>query len=267
MTIRVVLAGATGWVGKALLPAIGRADDLTIVGAVGRTAAGQDAGLAVGMESIGVTIAATLEDALDVPSDVVIDYTKPPVVKRHALTSIAKGRHLVIGTSGLTEEDYLELDRAAVAAGRGIIAAGNFSITATLMRKFAIEAARYVPDVEIIDYANPLKPDTPTGTARELGETLGPLRGPSSARPIDQLSGIRETRGGTVGSPVGVQIHSVRVPSFVLACEVLFGADSERLSIRHEAGTSAAPYVAGTLLAVRSVQGVVGLRRGLESLM
>jgi 4-hydroxy-tetrahydrodipicolinate reductase len=267
MTIRVVLAGATGWVGRALLPAIDRAEDLTIVGAVGRSAAGQDAGVAVGIGSIGVTVADNLDDALDIPSDVVIDYTKPSIVKRNALTSIAKGRHLVIGTSGLTEEDYRELDSVAVSAGRGIIAAGNFSITATLMRKFAIEAAHYIPDVEIIDYAGPGKPDTPSGTARELGETLGPIRGPSSSRPIEQLSGILETRGGSVGSPIGVQIHSVRVPSFVLACEVLFGAESERLSIRHEAGSSAAPYVAGTLLAVRSVQSLVGLRRGLEAIL
>lgn len=155
MTIRVVLAGVTGWVGRALLPAIDQAKDVTIVGAVGRSAAGQDAGVAVGIRSIGVTVADNLDDALDIPSDVVIDYTKPSVVKRHALLSIAKGRHLVIGTSGLTEEDYRELESVAATASRGIIAAGNFSITATLMRKFAIEAAHYIPDVEIIDYAGP----------------------------------------------------------------------------------------------------------------
>ena len=153
MTINITLAGATGWVGKELLRAILAAEDLKLVGAVSRSAAGQDAGSACGSTSMGVTIAGNLEDALAVPSDVVIDYTKPHVVKEHAFISLARGRHMVIGTSGLTEDDYAEIDERARAAGRGVVAAGNFSMTATLMRRFAAEAARYVPDVEIIDYA------------------------------------------------------------------------------------------------------------------
>jgi 4-hydroxy-tetrahydrodipicolinate reductase len=267
MTISITLAGVTGWVGKELLRAISVAEDLKLVGAVSRSAAGQDVGSASGLTSMGVTIAGNLEDALAVPSDVVIDYTKPHVVKKHALISLARGRHLVIGTSGLTEDDYAEIDQKARVAGRGVVAAGNFSMTATLMRRFAAEAARYVPDVEIIDYAGAAKIDTPTGTARELAELLGPIRGTSTASPVEHLSGLKETRGGRIGEPIGVQIHSVRMPSYVLSCEVLFGAESERLSIRHDAGASAAPYVSGTLFAVRSVTRLVGLRRGLDSIM
>jgi 4-hydroxy-tetrahydrodipicolinate reductase len=267
MTLKITLAGATGWVGKELLRAISAAEDLKLVGAVSRSAAGQDAGSACGLTSLGVKIAGNLEDALSAPSDVVIDYTKPHVVKEHALISLARGRHLVIGTSGLTEDDYAEIDKKAQAAGRGVVAAGNFSITATLMKRFAAEAARYVPDVEIIDYAGAGKIDTPTGTAREMAELLGPLRGASTAKPIAHLSGIKETRGGCIGEPIGVQVHSVRMPSFVLSCEVLFGAESERLSIRHDAGTSAAPYVFGTLFAARSVTRLIGLRRGLDSII
>jgi 4-hydroxy-tetrahydrodipicolinate reductase len=65
----------------------------------------------------------------------------------------------------------------------------------------------------------------------------------------------------------GVQIHSIRIPSYVLSCEVVMGADSERLSTRHDSGTSAIPYVAGTLLAVRRVPSFIGLKRGLDSIM
>jgi 4-hydroxy-tetrahydrodipicolinate reductase len=253
MTIKITRAGATGWVGKELLRAISAAEDLKLVGAVSRSAAGRDAGSACGSTSLGVTIAENLENALAVPSDVVIDYTKPHVVKKHAIISLARGRHLVIETSGLTDEDYAELDENARSAGRGVVPAGNFSMTVTLMRRFAAEAARYVPDVEIIDYAAAGKIDTPTGTARELAELLSPIRGASTARPIEHLSGLKETRGGRIGEPIGVQIHSVRMPSFVLSYEILFGAESERLSIRHDAGASAAPYVSGTLFAARSV--------------
>jgi 4-hydroxy-tetrahydrodipicolinate reductase len=172
MSLRITLAGATGWVGKALVAAIAASDDLVLAGAVSRSGAGQDAGEAAGLPRLGVAIGASLEEALRQPSDVVIDYTKPGAVKAHALTALAQGRHVVIGTSGLSGEDYAEIDKIAQEAGRGVLAAGNFSITATLLRRFALEAARYVADVEIIDYASAKKPDTPSGTARELAELL-----------------------------------------------------------------------------------------------
>jgi 4-hydroxy-tetrahydrodipicolinate reductase len=267
MTTRIVVAGATGWTGKALIGGIAAAGDLKLAGAVARGAAGEDAGVAAGFAPVGVTVSATLAEALAAPSDVVIDYTKPHVVKPHALEALAAGRHVVIGTSGLTADDYAEIDAAAKAAGRGVLAAGNFSITATLMRRFALEAAKYVADVEVIDYASAAKPDTPSGTARELAEMLAEVRKAGTAKPVAELSGARETRGAALGSPTPVQVHSLRLPGFVIACEALFGADSERLTIRHDAGSSAAPYVAGTLLAARKVGLFVGLKRGLDSVM
>src|ERR671927_2001618 len=96
---------------------------------------------------------------------------------------------------------------------------------------------------------------------------LGTVRHAGTAKPVQELSGVRETRGGAVGAPTPVQVHSVRMPSYVLSCEVVFGADNERLTIRHDAGASAAPYVAGTLLAARRVGAFVGLRRGLDAVL
>ncbi len=267
MTIRITLAGCTGWVGRALVAAIVGADDLALVAGVARSAAGRDIGEAAGLERVGVAISGSIEEALGTPSDVLIDYTKPNAVKGHALAALGGGRHVVVGTSGLAADDYAEIAAAAERASRGVLAAGNFSITATLMRRFALEAARYVPDVEVIDYASPAKVDTPSGTGRELAEMLGAVRGESSAKPVAELSGVRETRGGGIGSPRAVQVHSVRMPSYLLSCEVLFGADNERLAIRHDAGHSAAPYVAGTLLAARRVASFTGLRRGLDAVM
>lgn len=267
MTTRIVVAGATGWVGRALVAAVTAAPDLKLAAAVARSRAGEDAGSAAGLPPLGLALVASLEEALATPSDVVIDYTKPHVVKVHALTALAAGRHVVIGTSGLGAEDYEEIDAAARAAGKGVVAAGNFSITATLLKKFALEAARLVADVEIIDYASAAKPDTPSGTGRELAEALSAARQPGTSRPIEDLTGLPATRGATVARPTPIQVHSVRMPSYVLACEAIFGAPDERLVIRHDAGSSAAPYVAGTLLAARKVVGRVGLTRGMESLI
>jgi 4-hydroxy-tetrahydrodipicolinate reductase len=267
--IRVVLAGVTGWVGRALLPAIVASNDLKLVGAVSRKAAGRDAGEAAGAATADVKVTATLADALATPSDVLVDYTKPDVVGPHTLEAIAAGRHVVVGTSGLGADDYAAIDKAARGRNVGVLAAGNFSITATLLKRFALEAARYVPDVEIIDYASASKPDTPSGTGRELAETLAAVRGAATSKPVDQLGGIRETRGAAVGEGPngGVRLHALRMPSFVLSVEAVFGADNERLVIRHDAGSSAAPYVAGTLLAIRRVAEKPGLRRGLDTLM
>ncbi len=267
MTIRVVMAGATGWVGKALVPAISAESDMALAGAVSRAAAGRDAGAATGGQDAGVAVSATLAEALAAPSDVVVDYTKPHVVKDHALLAVSQGRHVVIGTSGLGAADYADIDAAARANGVGVLAAGNFSITATLLKRFALMAAKYVPDVEVIDYASAKKPDAPSGTARELAEALADIRKPSTARPVAEVSGVPGTRGAAVGAGEGVQVHAVRLPSFVLSCEALFGLPDERLTIRHDAGSSAAPYVAGTLLAIRRVGELRGLVRGLDALM
>jgi len=265
--VRITLVGATGWVGKALVAAITSAGDLTLAAAVARTAAGRDAGEAAGIDPVGVTIVATLEEALEAPSDVVVDYSKPNVVKGHVLAALAAGRHVVVGTSGLGADDYAEIHEAAVTLGRGVVAAGNFSITATLLRRFTLEAAKYVADVEIIDYASAKKPDTPSGTARELAEMLGAARQAPTSKPVAELSGLPATRGAAVGQPTPVQVHSLRLPSFVLSCEAVFGAPDERLTIRHDAGSSASPYVAGTLLAARKVATRNGLTRGLDALL
>jgi 4-hydroxy-tetrahydrodipicolinate reductase len=267
MAIRVVVAGATGWTGSALVQALLRGGEFALAGAVSRSAAGQDAGEAIGLSKAGIVISGSLAEALAVPSDVVVDYTKPNAVKRHALMALEHGRHVVIGTSGLGAPDYREIDEAARSAGRGVIAAGNFSVTAALLKRFAQEAARYVPDFEVIDYASASKPDTPSGTVRELAEALAEIKRKPTARPVAELSGLRVTRGAAIGDATPVQVHSLRLPSYVIACEAVFGAPDERLTIRHDAGSSATPYVAGTLLAIRRVGEQVGLRRGLDTIM
>ena len=90
------------------------------------------------------------------------------------------------------------------------------------------------------------------------------MRATAHDLPVDATDGAREARGTTVGD---VQVHSIRLPSFSVSTEVVFGLPDERLTIRHDAGMSAAPYVSGTLLAVRLVGGRVGLTRGLDTLL
>jgi 4-hydroxy-tetrahydrodipicolinate reductase len=253
--MRICIAGASGWTGQALVEAVLAATDLELGSCVSRSAAGGAIG--------GAPAYASVTDALD-GIDVLVDYTSVEIVKSNALSAIERGVAVVIGTSGLTAKDFVDIDLAARANGVGVVAAGNFSITAAMAQAAALLVARHLPSWEVIDYASATKPDVPSGTARELAERLGEVRAPAVAVPVGDLHGPREARGASIG---GAQVHSVRLPSFVVSTEVVFGLPDERLTIRHDAGGSPAPYVAGTLLAVRRVPTIIGLVRGLDTLL
>jgi 4-hydroxy-tetrahydrodipicolinate reductase len=262
--LRVCVAGATGRVGQALVHAIAGSADLVLVGAVSRRAAGQWLGTVLNDARLDPTVRGTVAEALAVPTDVLVDYTKADVVKDHVLTALGKGVHVVVGTSGLTTEDYREIHDAALAAGLGVFAAGNFALTAALLQHLAALVARHVPNWEIIEYSRADKIDAPSGTARELAHRLAEVARPEAGLPVDKVVGVKEARGGTVE---GSRVHSVRLPGYASAAEIIFGLPGERLSIRHDAIDSAAPYVAGTLLAVRRVTALRGLVRGLDQLI
>ena len=258
------MAGATGWVGRPLCAAVAAADDMTLVGAVSRTHAGRRLREVFGDSDSDVTVSGSVAGALDSPTDVLVDYTKADAVKANVLTAVERGVHVVVGSSGLTDEDFAEIGRAAERRGVGVVAAGNFAITAVLLQRFACEAAKYLSQWEVIDYASDAKQDAPSGTARELAFRLSEVGRPEVTHPVGETIGERDSRGTTLN---GTQIHSLRLPGYVIGVEAIFGARDERLSIRHDAGSGAGPYIAGTLLAIRKVGGLVGLVRGLDQIM
>jgi len=248
--IRVVVAGSTGWTGRAVADAVEAAPDLELAAGVARS---------------DPAAFSSVAEALDaVSADVLVDFTHASAVKQNVLAALERGVGVVVGSSGMSAADYDDADRLARENGVGIVAAGNFSLTAALLLRFATEAARQLGSWEVIDYASAGKTDAPSGTARELAERLDAVRAPAIGVPLEEVHGPREARGATVA---GTQVHSLRLPSFTVSTEVVFAGQGERLSIRHDAGESAAPYVAGTLLAVRAVVGRVGLTRGLDQLL
>ena len=254
--IRVTVAGVTGWVGKPLAQAIHDAPDLQLVAAAARRARG---------ERIGeLTISASVDEALMTPSDVFVDYTSAASVKSHVLAAIRAGRHVVIGSSGLSQDDFREIDSASNAAAVGVVAVGNFAVAAALLQRFAVEAARYLPSWEIIDSAYSGKIDAPSGMARELAWRLAEVRTPLVDVPIDKTIGQKEARGADVN---GSRIHSLRLPGYTIALEVRFGQQDERLTLQYDGGPGAAPYISGTLLAIRRVRELTGLVRGLDRIL
>jgi 4-hydroxy-tetrahydrodipicolinate reductase len=261
---RLVLAGATGWAGSALARGIARQPDLELVAAVARSAAGRQLGEALGEPALRTPVFQTAAEALAVGCDVFVEYTKPDSAKANILAALDAGAHVVVGTSGLTDDDYREIDARARRASRGVLACGNFAITAVLLQKFAQIAARYLDHFEVIDYAHEDKVDAPSGTARELAFRLGAAQKPREGVPIDAIRGPREARGAEVN---GVRVHSVRLPGYVIGVEAIFGSPGQRLHVKHESGASAEPYVDGALLAIRRVHSLAGVHRGLDSVM
>jgi len=251
---RVCIAGITGWTGAPLAAAVAAADDLELVVGVARSS--------VGRRVEGAPVYGSVAHALEaVEADVLVDFTDATVVKQNVLAALDRRVAVVIGSSGLTAADFDEIDRRAREQGVGVVAAGNFSFLAALLLRFAAEAARHARSWEIVDYGSASKPDVPSGTARELAERLATIRTPLVSQTVH---GPVEARGATVA---GTQIHSVRLPSFVVSTEIIFAAQGERLVIRHDPNEGPAPYIAGALLAVRAVRGRVGLTRGLDSLL
>ncbi len=264
MSIRLVLAGATGWAGSALARAIAKTDDITLVSAVSRTHAKEILGDVLDEPLLKCPIYATAQSALAHPCDVFFEFTKPDVAKSNVLEALQKGAHVVIGTSGLAEADFAEIATAAEHAKRGVLAVGNFALTVVLMQKFAEIAARYIPQWEIIDYANDGKKDAPSGTARELAYRLSNIRPSELTVPLEKTQGVVETRGARL---TGSQVHSIRLPGYTISAEIIFGMPDQKLTIRHDSGSSALPYVDGALLAIRKVNTFVGLRRGLDHVL
>jgi 4-hydroxy-tetrahydrodipicolinate reductase len=259
------VAGVSGWTGSAVTRAILASDEFELTGAIALRHAGRDVGELLGHSACGVMIVTNnLGEALNRPADVLVDFTSPETVKQRTLDALARGVRVVIGTSGLTGADYADVERAAHVWKLGVVAAGNFSLTAALAKHFSLLAAKHLPTWEVIDYASAEKPDAPSGTTLELAEALGDVARNKLAVPVETTHGKREAIGATVG---GTQVHSVRLPGVVLAFETLFGLPGERLTIRHDAGDGAEPYVNGTLLAVRRVMGLTGLVRGLDRLL
>lgn len=263
-TTRVCLAGATGWAGSELARGIAGASDLQLVAAVARKCAGRALGDVLGDPRLATPVFATVSQALSTPCDVFVEYTRPESAKANVLAAISAGAHVVVGTSGLGDADYAEIGAAAEAKGVGVLACGNFALTVVLMQKFAEAAARVIPQWEIIDYAHDDKPDSPSGTARELAHRLSKVRPPAPTIPVAQTRGVREARGGTVS---GSQVHSVRLPGYTLSTEAIFGMHDQRLTIRHDTGSSSKPYVDGALLAIRKVATLRGLNRGLDTVL
>jgi len=261
--LAVCVAGVTGAVGRLLTRTILDQPDLLLTSAVARSASGRTVGAALNCEC-NVEIRSSIADALAHDRfEVLVDYTSAISAFDNAQIALESGVHVVVGSSGITHEEFQNLDRIARTHQVGAIH-GNFAISAALAQVFAAGAARYLRSWEIVEFAQSDKIDAVSGTARELASRLAQSGAPEHSIAPDEFVGDSRSRGATVE---GTQVHALRLPGMTFGFEIIFGRAHERLTIRHEAIARAEPYVDGTLVAIRNVARLVGVHRGLESVL
>ncbi|MBE3587114.1 MAG: 4-hydroxy-tetrahydrodipicolinate reductase [Thermoanaerobacteraceae bacterium] len=263
--IRVVVSGAAGRMGREVLKAVWQAEDLDLVGAVDIRAEGQDVGPLWGAPAVGVPLQADLEAVLlETRPDVMIDFTSPAAVADNVKTALRHRVRPVVGTTGMGADDLEEIRSLAADLKVGCVIAPNFALGAVLMIRFAAEAARYFPDVEIIELHHDQKLDAPSGTAIKTAEAVLAVRGDYRQGFPGEEEKIPGVRGGRHAG--GIPIHSVRLPGLVAHQEVIFGGMGQTLTIRHDS-ISRDSFMPGVLLAVRRVMHLEGVVYGLENLI
>lgn len=261
--IRVGVIGACGKMGLMVCRAVAEAPDMALVAAIDRSKVGQRIGQMIGHPEVDSPVSDELDRLLEAEADVAIDFTHPDVVMDDVRWCIAHAVHLVVGTTGLTEHDLREIEGLMSDEGHesNVIVAPNFAIGAVLMQRFAAQAARYFPAVELVELHHDQKADAPSGTAIATVRRIREDRAEAWHGPLaESLEGVRG------GDEDGIRVHSVRLPGLVAHHEVIFGGLGQTLTIRHDS-TDRSSFMPGVLLAARSATTRKGLTVGLEPLL
>lgn len=261
--INVLVNGAAGRMGQAVIAAVLDDPELNLVAAVD-VMSGVDAGELVGKGLCGVIIENDLEATLVTHRPhVMVDFTRPDVVLDNVCLALEHKVSPVVGTTGLTDEGKAKIRELAEKNNTPAFIAPNFAIGAVLMMLMARQAAKYMPDVEIIELHHDNKLDAPSGTALQTAQMIAEVREKHEQGHEDEVEKLASARGAEYE---GMRIHSVRLPGFVAHQEVIFGGLGQTLTLRHDS-LNRESFMPGVLLACKKVQGLHGLTVGLDKLL
>ncbi len=198
-----------------------------------------------------------------VSAEVMVDFTQPQSVMENIRCALRNKIPSVIGTTGITSENLKELKKLCTKNNTPCIIAPNFAIGAVMLMKFAKEAAKYFPQVEIIEMHHDKKLDAPSGTSIKTAIMIKEGRGKEKMCRSKEVEKIENVRGGDFE---GVRIHSVRLPGLVAHQEAIFGGVGQILTLRHDS-ISRESFIPGVFLAIRKIKEVKGLIYGLENII
>jgi 4-hydroxy-tetrahydrodipicolinate reductase len=260
--IRVVINGALGRMGQEITNGVVCEPGLKVVGAVEKEVTQQYLPLTEAPELI--LLSSDLDSLLkSCDADVVVDFTNAEVSMAAARIAIKQKVNMVIGTTGLSEENLAEIGKLCQAHKVGVVVAPNFSLGAALLIHLSKFAAKFFNHAEIIEMHHDKKADAPSGTAIATARMMAQARGKPFIYPEVTREVISNTRGGQMD---GIAIHSLRLPGFMAGQEVVFSGAGETLSLRHNT-ISRECYLPGVILAIKEVTKRKGLTYGLDALL
>ena len=263
--LKVAIAGARGKMGSEAVHTMMKKENVTVVSALDYKQVGKTLGeLELFPSTYDAPIYTDLQQLINETNpDILIDLTNPHAVYEHTKVALQNHVRPVIGTTGFTDEQLEELKALAIEKKIGCIIAPNFAIGAILMMKFAKEAAKYLPDVEIIEMHHDQKLDAPSGTGLKTAQMISEVRAQKTQGHEDE----KETHAGARGADFeGMRIHSVRLPGLVAHQQVLFGGDGQLLTIRHDS-LNRGSFMSGVAFCVDEVIKLDSLVYGLENLI
>lgn len=262
--VKIVVAGPRGRMGSEALRMIEKQTDLELVACLDMENDGKMVKDIVGLPNFDARIYTDIDQCFsETQADVLIDLTTPEVGFLHTKTAISYGVRPVVGTTGFTSSQLEELTDLAEEKGIGVIIAPNFAIGAVLMMEFSKWAAKYFPDVEIIEKHHDQKLDAPSGTAVKTAELIKQERESKQQGHPNEKETIPGARGANID---GMHIHSVRLPGLVAHQEVIFGGPGENLTIKHDSFHRES-FMSGIKFAIDHVIKLDILVYGLENLM
>lgn len=260
--ITVLIHGALGKMGREVTTAICRDPELELVGGVDIKAAQEHLALPDGSKK--VPLSSDLSSLLKTcHPKVLVDFTIAEASISAARIALSKGINIIIGTSGLSEDNLKEIDQLSKANKVGAVASPNFALGSVILLHLAKIAARLFEHAEIIELHHHEKADAPSGTALATAREMLKSRGKPFTYPLTKKETLSGTRGGQVD---GVAIHSVRLPGLMASQEVIFGAPGQTLSLRHDT-ISRECYIPGIIMAIKEVVKRQGLVYGLDTLL
>lgn len=259
--LRVGVIGAAGRMGREVCSAVNAAGDLELVATLDQPGEGSGA-------ADGPALRDDLEALTEARVDVAVDFTATDPAREHIAWCTEHGVHLVVGTSGLTPDDFEDAERRCQASGVHVAIVANFAIGAVLLMRFCEMAAPFMDGAEVIELHHDAKRDAPSGTAMATAARIAEARAragvPALAADATELRVLEGARGGE--GPGAVRIHSVRLPGLVAHQEVVFGATAQSLTVRHDSYDRRS-FMPGVLLAVRALPERPGLTIGLEPIL
>ncbi len=262
--INIIVAGPRGRMGSEALRMIEKHEDLSLVACLDMENSGMKVNEIPGLPNFDAEIYTDIDACFqEAKADVLIDLTTPEVGYEHTKAAIEYGIRPVVGTTGFTKDQLQELTDLAEEKGIGAVIAPNFAIGAVLMMEFSKWAAKYFPDVEIIEKHHDQKLDAPSGTAIKTAELIQHERTSKVQGHPDEKETITGARGADMD---GMRIHSLRLPGLVAHQEVIFGGPGENLTIKHDSFHRQS-FMSGIKFSIDHVMKLDVLVYGLENLL